>query len=170
MKRINYITTVLLIMTSITASVAFSQNEMELKAKVEKVNKAYADALLNSSTEKFAALFTDDAIELPSYEGMHEGIAAIRNANGSNFKAGWKATEFDITLHKIIPSDKLITEIGTYKITWTMPGMQKPTVDKGKFVTIFEKQKDGSLKIKVQIWNSDINPMASSQGMEKSKK
>jgi hypothetical protein len=41
-----------------------------------------------------------------------------------------------------------------------MPGMEKPMDDRGKYLTIWEKQKDGSLKVKIETWNSDINPMS----------
>jgi ketosteroid isomerase-like protein len=30
--------------------------------------------------------------------------------------------------------------------------------DHGKYLTIWEKQKDGSLKIKIETWNSDVDP------------
>jgi ketosteroid isomerase-like protein len=40
-----------------------------------------------------------------------------------------------------------------------MPGMDKPMDDHGKYLTIWEKQKDGSLKVKVETWNSDVQPM-----------
>ena len=42
----------------------------------------------------------------------------------------------------------LIHEIGTYKINASMPGMDKPMDDHGKYLTVWEKQKDGSLKNK----------------------
>jgi hypothetical protein len=51
---------------------------------------------------------------------------------------------------KVIPGGNLITEIGTYKISGSMPGMDKSMDDHGKYLTIREKQKDGSLKIKVE--------------------
>ena len=54
----------------------------------------------------------------------------------------------------------MITEIGTYKMNRSMPGMDKPMDDHGKYLTIWEKQKDGSLKIKVETWNSDVDPMS----------
>ena len=54
----------------------------------------------------------------------------------------------------------MITEIGTYKISMTMPNMDKPMEDHGKYLTIWEKQKDGSLKVKVETWNSDVDPMS----------
>jgi ketosteroid isomerase-like protein len=32
--------------------------------------------------------------------------------------------------------------------------------DHGKYLTVWEKQKDGSLKVKVETWNSDVDPMS----------
>jgi len=105
-------------------------------------------------------MYTPDAISLPSYEPMHEGIAAIRKASEEMAKSGWKCNSFETTTLKIIPNGNLITEVGTYKINMSMTGMDKPMEDMGKYLTIWEKQKDGSLKVKVETWNSDNNPMS----------
>jgi ketosteroid isomerase-like protein len=59
-----------------------------------------------------------------------------------------------------MPNGNLIHEIGTYKINASMPGMEKPIDDHGKYLTVWEKQKDGSLKVKIEMWNSDVDPMA----------
>jgi hypothetical protein len=32
--------------------------------------------------------------------------------------------------------------------------------DQGKYITIWEEQPDGSMKIKVETWNTDTNPWA----------
>jgi ketosteroid isomerase-like protein len=61
---------------------------------------------------------------------------------------------------KVMVNGNLITEIGTYKISMSMPNMDNPIDDHGKYLTIWEKQKDGSLKVKVEIWNSDVDHMS----------
>jgi len=45
-----------------------------------------------------------------------------------------------------------------------MPDQPAPMEDHGKYLTIWEKQKDGSLKVKVETWNSDVNPAMMNQG------
>jgi ketosteroid isomerase-like protein len=40
-----------------------------------------------------------------------------------------------------------------------IPGMPNDFEDQGKYLTIWEKQSDGSLKIKVEMWNTDVNNM-----------
>jgi ketosteroid isomerase-like protein len=53
----------------------------------------------------------------------------------------------------------MIIEVGAYKMNFTMTGMEGPMYDNGKYLTIWEKQKDGSLKIKYETWNTDMNPV-----------
>ena len=52
----------------------------------------------------------------------------------------------------------LAYEIGTYEVSLPLPGMKMPMADNCKYLTIWEMGKDGSLKIKIEIWNTDVNP------------
>lgn len=166
MKTSKRIRSLLLFVLVFTAGVAFSQSSEEYKTQIEKLNKEMVQNMLEGNTEKSLAMYTQDAISLPSYEPMCEGIDAIREAQEKMASSGMKFDSFVPTVVKVIPGDKLITEIGTYKVSMSMPGMEKAMEDQGKYLTIWEKQSDGSLKIKVETWNSDINPMMMSQQMD----
>jgi ketosteroid isomerase-like protein len=37
--------------------------------------------------------------------------------------------------------------------------MPDPMQDAGKYLTIWEQQSDGSLKVKLEMWNADSYPM-----------
>ena len=158
---------VILFMTS----TIYSQTSSEYKAKIEAINKDMAVAMVKGDHEKMMALYTPDAISMPSYEPMQEGINAIKKASEAMANSGWKCNSFEPTTLKVMVNGNLITEIGAYKISMSMPGMDKPMDDHGKYLTIWEKQKDGSLKVKVETWNSDVQPsgmpMASQSKMEK---
>jgi ketosteroid isomerase-like protein len=167
MKRKMILSGSMFLVILFVASVAFSQTPAEYKAKIEKMNKEMVKNMVEGNVEKSLAIYTEDAISLPSYEPIHDGIAAIRKANEEMVKSGWKCTAFEPTILKVLPNGNLITEIGTYKITMTMPGMDKPMNDHGKYLTVWEKQKDGSLKVKIETWNSDVDPMNMMQGMDK---
>lgn len=143
----------------LTVGNVLAQSENDLKAQIEKRNKQMTEYMLKGDIEKNMTLYTDDAISMPSYEPMHQGIAEIRKANKEMAASGWKFDSFEPTTVKIIPMGELITEIGTYKVSMTMGGTNEPMKDMGKYLTIWEKQKDGSLKIKVETWNSDMDPM-----------
>jgi ketosteroid isomerase-like protein len=159
MKRSILLRTGILCFSMLIAAPAFSQSADELKTKIQSLNKEMAKYMLEGNTEKNLGLYTKDAISLPSYEPMLEGIDAIRKANEDMAKAGTKITSFEPTTLKVFPNGNLITEIGSYKITLNVPDMDQPVNDHGKYLTIWEKQKDGSLKIKIETWNSDVNPM-----------
>lgn len=166
MKRTIVFTTCLLFVVLFMASVAFSQTPAEYKTKIEMINKEMVKYMLEGNTEKSLSLYTADAISLPSYEPMHDGIAAIRKAMEEMVKSGWKCTSFEPTTLKVIPNGNQVTEIGSYKIRMTMPGMDKPMDDHGKYLTVWEKQKDGSLKVKIETWNSDVDPMSMMHSMD----
>ena len=149
-----------MIVVLFTANIALSQSNMDYKTKIESINKEMVKNMLEGNNEKLLSLYTDDAISMPSYQPIHDGIAAIRKANDEMAKTGVKYNSFVPVTLKVIANGNLITEIGTYKISMSMPSMDKPIDDHGKYLTIWEKQKDGSLKVKVEIWNSDVNPMS----------
>lgn len=166
MRRTNLLSIFLPFVALFMTSVAFSQTSAEYKTKIEKINKEMVKYMMEGNTEKTLSLYTNDAISMPSYEPMHEGIAAIRKANEEMIKSGWKCNSFEPTIIKVIPNGNLITEIGTYKINMSMSGMDKPMDDHGKYLTIWEKQNDGSLKVKIETWNSDVDPMSMMHSME----
>jgi uncharacterized protein (TIGR02246 family) len=148
-----------MIVVLFTANMALSQSSSDYKSKIESMNKEMVKNMLEGNTEKLLSLYTNDAISMPSYQPMQDGIAAIRKASDEMKKSGVKYTSFTPTTVKVLVSGDQITEIGTYKISMTMPNMEKPMEDHGKYLTIWEKQKDGSLKVKVETWNSDVDPM-----------
>jgi ketosteroid isomerase-like protein len=160
MKTMNLKRSVVMIAVMFTAIITYSQqSEADYRAKIEKLNKEMVKHMLDQDLEKHVSMYTADAISLPSNEPMKEGVDAIRKAAEESMKSGMKIESFDLTTKKVIPDGNLITEIGTYKMKLTMPGMDQPMEDHGKYLTIWEKQKDGSLKVKVETWNSDVNPM-----------
>lgn len=134
------------------------QSARDYQLKIESLNKEMTKYMLEGNHEKSLSLYTTDAISMPSNEPMREGIAALRKGAEEMAKMNMKVTMFEPTTLKVIPDGKLITEIGTYKIKLTMPGVDQPVEDHGKYLTLWEKQTDGSLKVKVEIWNSDVSP------------
>lgn len=147
----------LLIMVFFMGGAAFAQTEDDYKSQIEKLNKQMVEYMLEGNTEKSMSLYADDAISMPSYEPMHQGIAEIREANKKMVDSGWKFDSFEPNTVKVIPMGDLVAEIGTYNVSMTMEG-GKPMKDKGKYLTLWEKQDDGTLKIKVETWNTDMDP------------
>jgi ketosteroid isomerase-like protein len=50
---------------------------------------------------------------------------------------------------------------GAYRLTFTPPGAAQPVGDTGKYLEIWKKRRDGSWKVVLDIWNSDLVAPAS---------
>lgn len=167
MKVRSLFSSLMLFVLVLTTGVVFPQSNKDYKAQIEKLNKEMVQNMLDGDTEKSLSMYTDDAISLPSYEPMREGIDEIRESQEKMASSGWKFDSFVPTIVKIIPGENLITEIGTYKVSMSMTGMDHSMNDQGKYLTIWEKQPDGSLKVKVETWNSDIDPATMMKSMDR---
>lgn len=165
MRRLISSTTLLalLVVFSITA---IAQTETETKQKIERMNKEMADAMIAGDHEKNLALYTNDVISLPSYDKMMMGKDAIRNAMVEMQKSGWKIKHCHFETVALETNGNIITEIGKYRMKMAKDGMAMDMEDEGKYLTRWEKQLDGSLKIKTEIWNSDKNPWEEMSAMK----
>lgn len=150
--------TIFLMLTCITIS-AFSQSDAELKTKISKMNKEMSQAIVEGNSEKSLSYYVQDAVSLPNYGKMAQGIEAIKKSQDEMMASGMKFSSFEFNTLMVKSYGNLVTEIGTYQMSATMPGMTEPMQDQGKYLTLWEKQPDGSLKIKVETWNTDNNPM-----------
>lgn len=157
----------LLIALFFVVGTAVSQKNDEVKAKIEKINKEMAKAMMEKNSEANLKYYADDAISLPNNSKMIKGKEAIRKSNEEMMKSGFEVKSFESTTTDIQTNGNMITEIGKYKIKLSVPGMEGDMEDEGKYLTIWEQQQDGSLKIKTEIWNTDTNPMENmGMGME----
>ena len=100
--------------------------------------------------------YAEDAISLPNNQPIIRGKQAIKQNFDQAIQAGVKFDSFVSTPTDVIIDGKTIVEVGTYVLKASVPGA--PIEDKGKYATVWEIQKDGSYKIKVETWNTDISP------------
>ena len=135
----------------------FSQ-DMDLKKKMQEMNNTMIKAMLEDDMETALSFYADDAISLPSYEPMLKGKAAIKEHSMKSHEAGFKINDMALNTMDVWSGGDLAFEIGTYTINMTMPGMPNAMDDKGKYLTVWQKQTDGSWKMKAETWNSDNNP------------
>jgi len=97
------------------------------------------------------ALYTEDAIELPPNQAAVQGKAAIR----AWYEAFPPFSNFQEQSLEIGGQGDLAYDRGTYSMTVTPPGAA-PIEDRGKYLTIFRKQADGSWKGVCVMFNSDL--------------
>ena len=150
---------IILSFASVTV-IAQSEKADKLKAEIEQLNEKMLKALHNDDYESIQDMYVDEVYHMPSYSPMVKGKREMMEREKESREAGYemKSMEFDIV--EVFPAGNYVVEIGKYDVTLKVPQMPQPIDDNGKYVTVWERQQDGSLKIKVETWNSDINPMA----------
>ncbi|MEP0860309.1 MAG: DUF4440 domain-containing protein [Ignavibacterium sp.] len=147
----------------------FAQNQNELSSQIEKLNKIYAQSMIDNDTKTMMSLYTDDVVSLPSYQPMIRGIETLKSLSEQVENSEWKTTSFDMKTTDLIPAGNFVIEIGNYKMKMAGPGVPDWS-DEGKYITVWQKQDDGGLKIKIEMWNTDLNPwlqMQQSEGEQK---
>lgn len=162
MKKFNFFSIVLMLCFSFNL---YSQSEAELRQKIEAINKEMTKSVISGDFMAGIKYYAEDAISMPNNTPMMEGIAAIRQSNESMAQMGIKFKSFDTQIRQIKTCGNQVIEVGTYKMTMSIPGMPNDYEDHGKYMTIWEKQKDGSLKIKYEMWNTDVSPAGAGTSM-----
>lgn len=142
-----------------------AQSQAELKVQIEKLNKIYAESMINNDTKTMMSLYTDDVVSLPSYQPMIRGIETLRSLSEQAENSEWKTTSFEMKTTDLITAGNYVIEIGNYKMIMAGPNVPD-WGDEGKYITVWEKQSDENLKIKIEMWNTDLNPWLQMQQSE----
>lgn len=120
-------------------------------AAIRQLGQSYASAVLKSDAAGVAALYADNAVEMPSDLPVRVGKAAIQ----AGYVGGMGATAFTLTSGQIDGRADLAYDRGTWSWTGTPPGKTTPVSQTGKYLTIARRQADGSWRWTQVIWNSD---------------
>ncbi len=156
MKTKHYILTILSVICFVMINPAFAQKTKDVEAKVKAMTQKAAKMMMEG---KFSTDgYTEDAIQLPSNSPMVVGLDALKASYDQMASMGIKFEKVEFVTTKVIVDGNTAIEIGTYDMSMTMPNMPDAMNDKGKYLTVYEIQKDGSLKIKVETWNTDLPP------------
>lgn len=112
--------------------------------------KAWAD----KSAESLASIYAPNGQLIVPGMGAISGPADIQASAAEFFKDPNIALTFESQKVEISKSGDLGYSQGTYAMTSTNPLTKKPSVEKGTYVTVFQKQTDGTWKAV-----ADINAM-----------
>jgi ketosteroid isomerase-like protein len=141
------------------ASAVSAQPAGDLMQEVTAIGDALEEAMVEGDVDSMVAIYAQDAISLPNYGPRLDGITAIRRNFEAMEAAGTKIRSFETSPSDVWESGDQVIEIGTFAISMEMPGMPEPVQDQGKYLTVYIRDAEGKLKIKTDIWNSDLNPM-----------
>ena len=127
----------------------------DIKA-VKDVEAAWVKDIATKDVDKFASYYSDDALFLmpnaPTVNGRENIKAALRPMLADpNF-----ALTFQSTRAEASKGDDFVYTLGTYSMTVSHPKDKTPVTDKGKYLTVFKKQPDGSWKAVADMISSDL--------------
>jgi len=129
-----------------------------LQEKIENINSILNKAMLSGDYETMLQYYADDIIVSPGLHPTVKGKAAIKQSYEENRKMKVKYHSFDGTIEEIWESDDKVYERGTFGTSLSYKDHPKPLAYYGSYFTIWQKEKDESLKIKYVIWNLGFNP------------
>ena len=124
-------------------------------ADIVKVADAYVKASLAGDAKAVAALYTDDAIEMPPYEPLVKGKAAIEQYYTKQMSGPAKLKSLNLTHIESKASGDIGYDVGTY--TQTISEGQHSMDDSGKY-TVLMKRVGSAWKVAYAIYNSDKRP------------
>lgn len=121
---------------------------------IEEYNSMLAENMLKGDMSATMSYYTEDAVSMPSNGPMMKGKEVIQEYSDEMARSGVKFTAVKFTTTEISGTATLAYEIGTYDMSMEI-GPAKVD-DKGKYLTLWKKQTDGSWKVYAEIWNSDL--------------
>jgi ketosteroid isomerase-like protein len=120
--------------------------------EIQAVDEAYEKAVANQDAAAIAGLYSQDAFLLAPNAPMAKGPDAIRGVLQGYIDAGAQSLELEtIALEE---QGDMIVEVGRYTLGLQPPGAG-PITDVGKYLQVFKRQADGSLRITYDCFNSD---------------
>jgi ketosteroid isomerase-like protein len=127
--------------------------EEQVRKSVEKCNRTFGEGIRSGEASIVGALYTEDAILMPPNFEMIRGRENTQGFWGGAIKMGVK--DAVLTTVELTELSDLVHEVGNYALK-IQPEGQSAFEDKGKYVVLWKKMPDGTLRIHRDIWNSSL--------------
>ena len=156
MRSRQRIVTALAVMV-VSAGAVFAQASGTAEEALLAADAAWEKTYSAKDVEKSVAFFDEQGSMLPSNAPVLNGKDAITKSLASAFKI----PDYTLTWHAnkvgVAGSGELGYTSGTYEFI-AKEASGKTLSDKGKYLTVWKKQLDGSWKVLLDIYNSDLPP------------
>jgi uncharacterized protein (TIGR02246 family) len=114
----------------------------------------YDQFVLSGDFDAFVSLFIENAVFMPPNEPILQGREAIKTY--MELEPFPPNSEFMTPVVEVDGRGDIAYVRGSYSLKIEMEGVQEPSQDSGKYISILRKQEDGSWLIAVDIFNSDL--------------
>jgi len=128
-----------------------------VRQMIERSGVEFAMAVNQGNSASIAAFYADNARLLPPGAPMIEGRQNLQ-AFWQSFIDTTVSRRLDLKPLEIKVQGNLAYETGTYMFQFQLQDQSQMVTETGKYVTLWERQADGSWKIIVDTWNTDSMP------------
>ena len=130
-------------------------SEVDLKA-IDSIRDAHVAAVNAGDARAWAALFTDDGVQMPPNMPVNVGRSLIES--WSKAFMDLFGLEFALSVEEVRVLGEWAFEQGTYTISLS-PKLGGPSMqDAGKYITIYKRKSGESWRMARDIWNSNNSP------------
>ncbi len=128
----------------------------EARTAIEAANKRAMAAFMAGDVKGVMANYAESAMVMEPMMPMMNGAAGVEGGMRRMLET-MKMDSVNFTTTDVTLAGEMAIETGTYRMRTMMKGA-KPTLDVGKYLTVWQHQSDGSWKIIRDINNSDGGP------------
>lgn len=142
-----------LLSIAFVAAVAAADTKSALETALRDLDDQWSAAASAKDIDKVVSFYSDDAVVMPPNAASattKEAIRALWKDLLTDAKITWKTKKVEVA-----QSGDLASLSGTYEVTLNDP-TGTPVKDRGKYLEVWKKQADGTWKVIVDIWNSDL--------------
>jgi ketosteroid isomerase-like protein len=129
--------------------------ETKIEQALRDADAAWGKAAAAKDLDKTVSFYSDDATVLPANAPAVTTKDGIRKTWQDLLASPGLAISWQATKVEVAKSGDLACLSGTYELAMN-DASGRPTTDHGKYVEVWEKQKDGKWKCGTDIWNSDL--------------
>ena len=151
------------LLLGLAAGASAEHHEGDLIKELTAIGDGISKAMVENDVEYLLGLYAEDAISLPNFGVRMQGMEEFKKSHEQMTASGMKVTSFESEPTDAWTVADHVIEIGVFDIELDMGGM--PIKDRGKYLTIYQRDAEGELKIKIETWNTDMNPMEMMSGM-----
>jgi ketosteroid isomerase-like protein len=143
------------------ATMALSAANADLRSvreHIDKIEEQRMQERIDGDFDKMIGYYTNDAVVMPAFQPLIKGRKQILEMFDKDRKNDVKMHSLSRTMHDDWICGEDYCERGTWAMSITTKDTVRPLAFNGSYFQIWKKQKDGSYKIKYNIWNLDHEP------------
>ena len=144
------------------ASFINAEDWSKVRKAIEEMNNIMEKAMVSDDANTISSFYASDIISLPDYKPALRGIDNVMADYKKDLSDGFKYYSVDFKTNDLYGSGDLAVEVGDWMVSFKLPGNKEKMSDQGKYVVVWQKQSDGSWKIKTESWNTDSFPIRES--------